>query len=104
MEEEEEGLFSRLREDIVLHILNKVSNVKWLCRCSVLSKLFASLIPQVQTVSVSSSCWALNSNSKPKTKSNLMNSLSLEFPVLSYLEKLKRNSVSAYRGSRWEDC
>ncbi|KAL7174316.1 hypothetical protein ACSBR2_033556 [Camellia fascicularis] len=58
MEKEEEGLFSRLPEDIVLHILNKVSNVKWLCRCSVLSKLFTSLIPLVQTVSVSSSCWA----------------------------------------------
>ncbi|KAH7861837.1 hypothetical protein Vadar_031529 [Vaccinium darrowii] len=50
-EEAEISQFQRLPDDIVLIIFDKVSNVKWLCRCSMVSKRFFSLVPLVQTVS-----------------------------------------------------
>ncbi|KAE9462194.1 hypothetical protein C3L33_05910, partial [Rhododendron williamsianum] len=55
--EEAENQFQRLPDDVVLHILDKVSDIKWLCRCFMVSKRFSSLIPRVQTLSVNSNIW-----------------------------------------------
>ncbi|KAI8526103.1 hypothetical protein RHMOL_Rhmol13G0282900 [Rhododendron molle] len=50
--EEEENQFQRLPDDVAVNIFDKVSDIKWLCRCFVVSKRFSSLIPRVETVSV----------------------------------------------------
>ncbi|XP_058199183.1 F-box protein AUF2-like [Rhododendron vialii] len=50
--EEEENQFQRLPDDVAVNIFDKVSDIKWLCRCFVVSKRFSSLIPRVQTVSI----------------------------------------------------
>ncbi|KAF7121177.1 hypothetical protein RHSIM_Rhsim13G0215300 [Rhododendron simsii] len=44
--------FQRLPDDVAVNIFDKVSDIKWLCRCFVVSKRFSSLIPRVQTVSI----------------------------------------------------
>ncbi|XP_058199161.1 F-box protein AUF2 isoform X2 [Rhododendron vialii] len=44
--------FDRLPDDIVLIIFNKLREAKWLCRCSIVSKRFTSLIPHISNVSV----------------------------------------------------
>ncbi|XP_058199170.1 F-box protein AUF2-like [Rhododendron vialii] len=51
-EEEAENQFHRLPDDVVVDIFDKVSDIKWLCRCFVVSKRFSSLVPLVQTVSI----------------------------------------------------
>ncbi|KAG5517433.1 hypothetical protein RHGRI_037992 [Rhododendron griersonianum] len=59
-EEEEAGAenwFQRLPDVVVLHIFGKLSDVKWLCRCFVVTKRFSSLIPLVQTVSFVTKTW-----------------------------------------------
>ncbi|KAF7120517.1 hypothetical protein RHSIM_Rhsim13G0215700 [Rhododendron simsii] len=50
--EEEENQFQRLPDDVVVNIFDKLSDIKWLCRCLVVSKRFSSLIPLIQTVSI----------------------------------------------------
>ncbi|XP_058199167.1 F-box protein At1g30200-like [Rhododendron vialii] len=47
-----ENQFQCLPDDIVLNIFDELSDIKWLCRCFVVSKRFSYLIPRVQTVSV----------------------------------------------------
>ncbi|KAF7119422.1 hypothetical protein RHSIM_Rhsim13G0213000 [Rhododendron simsii] len=44
--------FDRLPDNIVLIIFNKLREAKWLCRCSIVSKRFTSLIPHISNVSV----------------------------------------------------
>ncbi|XP_057484301.1 F-box protein AUF2-like [Actinidia eriantha] len=44
--------FNRLPDDIVLFIFNKLWKAEWLCRCSVVSKRFGSLIPHVRNLAV----------------------------------------------------
>ncbi|KAG5553421.1 hypothetical protein RHGRI_011338 [Rhododendron griersonianum] len=58
--DEVENQFDRLPDDVVVNFFDKVSDIKWLCRCLVVSKRFSSLIPLVQAVSVKTSAeeWA----------------------------------------------
>ncbi|RVW54261.1 F-box protein [Vitis vinifera] len=44
--------FDRLSDELLTLIFNKVLDAKSLCRCSVVSKRFASLIPQTDNVSL----------------------------------------------------
>ncbi|XP_058199181.1 F-box protein AUF2-like [Rhododendron vialii] len=53
-EEEAENQFHRLPDDVLLNIFDKVSDFRGLCRCFLVSKRFASLVPRVQTLSVAS--------------------------------------------------
>ncbi|KAI8526080.1 hypothetical protein RHMOL_Rhmol13G0281100 [Rhododendron molle] len=55
--EEAEDQFQRLPDDVVLSIFHMVFDIKWLCRCFMVSKRFSSLIPRVQTLSVNSNIW-----------------------------------------------
>ncbi|XP_058198592.1 F-box protein At4g18380-like [Rhododendron vialii] len=55
--EEAENRFHRLPDDVIVHIFDKVSDIKWLCRCFMASKRFSSLVPRVQTLSVNSNIW-----------------------------------------------
>ncbi|XP_058199179.1 uncharacterized protein LOC131314510 [Rhododendron vialii] len=60
-EEEAENQFHRLADDVVVNIFDKLSDVKCLCRCFVVSRRFSSLVSRVQTVSVKSyGTWELN--------------------------------------------
>ncbi|XP_058199178.1 F-box protein At1g30200-like [Rhododendron vialii] len=56
-EEEAENQFERLPDDVVVNIFDKLSDIKCLCRCFLVSKRFASLIPLVQTVSIKTNIW-----------------------------------------------
>ncbi|KAI8526104.1 hypothetical protein RHMOL_Rhmol13G0283000 [Rhododendron molle] len=49
--------FQRLSDDVVVNIFDKVSDVKWLFRCLVVSKRFSYLIPLVQTLSIRTNAW-----------------------------------------------
>ncbi|KAI8526086.1 hypothetical protein RHMOL_Rhmol13G0281700 [Rhododendron molle] len=51
-EEEAENQFSRLPDDVVLNIFDKIPEIESLCRCFLVSKRFSCLISRVQTVSV----------------------------------------------------
>ncbi|KAI8526089.1 hypothetical protein RHMOL_Rhmol13G0282000 [Rhododendron molle] len=51
-EEEAENQFERLPDDVVVNIFDKLSDIKCLCRCFMVSKRFASLVPLVQLVSI----------------------------------------------------
>ncbi|KAF7120958.1 hypothetical protein RHSIM_Rhsim13G0214900 [Rhododendron simsii] len=60
-EEPAENQFRRLADDVILNIFDKLSGVKCLCRCFVVSRRFSSLVSRVQTVSVKSyDTWELN--------------------------------------------
>ncbi|XP_058199182.1 F-box protein At4g18380-like [Rhododendron vialii] len=49
--------FQRLPNDVVVIIFDKVSDIKWLCRCFVVSKRFSSLVPRVRTLSIQTNAW-----------------------------------------------
>ncbi|KAI8526108.1 hypothetical protein RHMOL_Rhmol13G0283400 [Rhododendron molle] len=52
-------------DDVVVNIFDKLSDIKWLCRCLVVSKRFFSLIPLIQTVSIKTNagdCLSLSGN------------------------------------------
>lgn len=55
--------FDRLSDELLTLIFNKVLDAKSLCRCSVVSKRFASLIPQTDNVSL---IVPSSNSSKPK--------------------------------------
>ncbi|KAI8526093.1 hypothetical protein RHMOL_Rhmol13G0282400 [Rhododendron molle] len=55
--EEAENQFRCLPDDVVLNIFDKLSDIQCLCRCFLVSKRFACLIPLVQTVSIESKTW-----------------------------------------------
>ncbi|XP_058198604.1 F-box protein AUF2-like [Rhododendron vialii] len=62
---EEENHFQRLPDDVVVNIFDKLSDIKWLCRCLVVSNRFSSLIPLIQTVSIKTNvvdCLSLSGN------------------------------------------
>ncbi|KAG5517449.1 hypothetical protein RHGRI_038005 [Rhododendron griersonianum] len=56
-EKEAENQFQRLPNDVVVIIFDKVSDIKWLCRCFVVSKRFSSLVPRVRTLSIQTNAW-----------------------------------------------
>ncbi|KAF7120522.1 hypothetical protein RHSIM_Rhsim13G0214000 [Rhododendron simsii] len=69
-----ENQFRRLPDDVVLNIFDKIYDIKWLCRCFLVSKRFCRLISRVQTVSVKRmSCkfGLLGELSKDSPRSNL---------------------------------
>lgn len=70
--------FDRLPDDIVLFIFNKLWGAQWLCRCSVVSKRFASLVPHINNVSVTLSRYHAWSIEEEVTS-----------PVFNYLVGLK---------------
>ncbi|KAG5517453.1 hypothetical protein RHGRI_038009 [Rhododendron griersonianum] len=49
---EAEDQFQRLSDDVVVNIFDKVSDVKWLFRCLVVSKRFSYLIPLVRSLNL----------------------------------------------------
>ncbi|XP_052183375.1 F-box protein AUF2-like [Diospyros lotus] len=51
--EEEEDHFSRLPDDVVIHLFNTLADAESLCKCSLVSKRCASLIPLIDTLSLS---------------------------------------------------
>uniref|UniRef100_A0A5B7A5B8 Putative F-box family protein n=1 Tax=Davidia involucrata TaxID=16924 RepID=A0A5B7A5B8_DAVIN len=67
--EGKENYFDRLPDGVVLLIFDKLSNVKWLCRCSMVSDRFASLIPLVQNISILIPCLC-KSNSQEENHRN----------------------------------
>ncbi|KAE9462766.1 hypothetical protein C3L33_05318, partial [Rhododendron williamsianum] len=50
--EEAENQFHRLPDDVVLNVFDKLSDIRCLCRCFLVSKRFSSLVARVQTVSI----------------------------------------------------
>ncbi|MCO5550486.1 hypothetical protein L7F22_003973 [Adiantum nelumboides] len=48
--------FERLHDSVILHILNLVSDIKTLGRCTVVSKRFYALVPIVESVTVKVDC------------------------------------------------
>ncbi|KAG5517451.1 hypothetical protein RHGRI_038007 [Rhododendron griersonianum] len=89
-EEEAENQFQRLSDDVVLNIFNKVSDVKWLFRCLVVSKRFSSLIPLVQTLSFTTNAWGWDYLSFPRHVSDkaLVKGSLGEFPKLLIMNSL----------------
>lgn len=55
--------FERLHDSVVLHILNFVSDIKTLGRCTVVSKRFYTLVPIVENVAVKVDCVISGENS-----------------------------------------
>ncbi|KAG5566086.1 hypothetical protein RHGRI_001876 [Rhododendron griersonianum] len=51
-EEEVENQFECLPDNVVVNIFDKLSDIKCLCRCFMVSKRFTSLVPLVQLVSI----------------------------------------------------
>ncbi|KAF7120837.1 hypothetical protein RHSIM_Rhsim13G0214400 [Rhododendron simsii] len=82
-EEEAENPFHCLPDDVVLNIFDKVSHIKWLCRCFLVSKRFASLVSRVQTLSITSDI------SRVETASEQF-SLRLHVSGLVFLAKLSQ--------------
>lgn len=68
--QEEENDFHRLPDDVVLNIFDKLSDVKWLCRCFLVSKRFSSLVPLVQTLSIKTQIWKFLPISPSKSEEN----------------------------------
>lgn len=66
--EEKDDQFHRLPDDVVVNIFEKVSDIRLLGRCFVVSKRFSSLIPQVQTVSITTNAWDFLSIPGPKSE------------------------------------
>ncbi|XP_058198600.1 F-box protein AUF2-like [Rhododendron vialii] len=56
-EEKAENQFQRLPDDVVVDIFDKLSDIKCLCRCFMVSQRFSSLIPRVQTLSIKTQIW-----------------------------------------------
>ncbi|KAI8569760.1 hypothetical protein RHMOL_Rhmol02G0302100 [Rhododendron molle] len=54
LKQSQQNNFDHLPDDIVLLILNKLWEAKWICRCLIGSKRFASLISHINNVSVKS--------------------------------------------------
>ncbi|KAH7838124.1 hypothetical protein Vadar_022368 [Vaccinium darrowii] len=68
--QEEENDFHRLPDDVVINIFDKLSDVKWLCRCFLVSKRFSSLVPLVQTLSIKTQIWNFLPISPSKSEEN----------------------------------
>ncbi|KAF7150715.1 hypothetical protein RHSIM_Rhsim02G0242400 [Rhododendron simsii] len=54
LKQSQQNNFDHLPDNIVLLILNKLWEAKWICRCLIVSKRFASLISHINNVSVKS--------------------------------------------------